>query len=259
LCVVGGAAGSGRTEIAVHCAAVLARMLPVTLVDADDVAPAVAQRLHLPIEPNLRHAIDAVEHGRGALDACVRIDRRSGAGVLAGVVHPAAWAQTRPGEVLRVIDHLAVESSLVVADGAGVIDDVGTPTGRGRYATARALVTDADALVAVCDASPHGLTRIFGWVAQARALAPATPLIVCVNRTPGGAFRRGELLDELTQHLGGVDVVFVPYDDRVRAACWRGTVVGRSPFLRAIEQLAALVASVRRRRDEPDDVFEVAS
>lgn len=259
LCAIGGAPGTGRTEIAIHCAMALTRTSPVVLVDADDVAPAVAQRLHLPIEPNLRNAIDAAEHGRGSLDACVRHDRRFGARVLAGVMHPAAWSQTRPGEVLRVIDALAPEGALVVADGAGLLDDVGTATGRGRYATARALLTDADALVAVCDASPHGVTRLLAWYAQARALAADTPLVVCVNRVPGGAFRRGELFEELTEHVAPVDVLFVPYDPRVPEAAWHGTTVGRGQFARALDRLAMVVAAVPRRAEALADVLEVAS
>jgi MinD-like ATPase involved in chromosome partitioning or flagellar assembly len=260
LVAIGGPPGTGRTEVAVHCAMVLARTSTVALVDADDVAPAVAQRLHIPIEPNLRTAIDAVEHGQGSLDACVRQDRRFDMAVLNGVSHPAAWSQTRPGEVLRVVDALAqADDALVVADGAGMLDDVGTATGRGRYATARALVTDADALVAVCDASPHGVTRLLAWAAQARALAADTPLVVCVNRVPGGAFRRGELFEEIAAHLDPVDMVFAPYDARVADASWRGVTVGRGPFLRAVERLELLVAAVPRRREEYGDACEVAS
>src|SRR5205823_8287125 len=63
LVVVGGPPGAGRTEVAIGLGAACARRYSVALVDADDVAPSVAQRLHLPIESNLRTAIDAVEHG----------------------------------------------------------------------------------------------------------------------------------------------------------------------------------------------------
>ncbi|HEX5096992.1 MAG TPA: hypothetical protein VFX21_13290, partial [Acidimicrobiia bacterium] len=63
--VVGGPPGSGRTEIAVA----LAGVLRGALVDADDVSPSIAARLGLPIEPNLRTAVDALEHGSGSFAA----------------------------------------------------------------------------------------------------------------------------------------------------------------------------------------------
>ena len=66
LVVVSGPRGSGVTEVAVTLAAVLAaRRAPVVLVDAHEVAPSVAGRLGLDLEPNLRSAIDACAHGLG--------------------------------------------------------------------------------------------------------------------------------------------------------------------------------------------------
>ncbi len=135
LVVVGGPPGVGRTEIAIGMALACTRTHSVALVDADDVAPAVAQRLHLSIEPNLRTAIDAVEHGRGELDACVISEPRWHLSIVAGVPNPGAWAQVRPGEVVRVIDRLADAAEIVVADGAGSLEEVGASGSRGRFAT----------------------------------------------------------------------------------------------------------------------------
>jgi MinD-like ATPase involved in chromosome partitioning or flagellar assembly len=259
LVTVGGAPGVGRTEVALQLAVALARRVSdVVLVDADDVAPALAQRLHAPIEPNLAAAIDAVEHGRGALDDCVLTVPGCAAGLVAGIPHPRGWAQTRPGEVLRVIDRLADTAEIVVADGAGLLDDIGGSGSRGRYATGRALVREADAIVVVCDASPHGISRALAWVAECQALAPATPLAVFANRAPASRFARGELFDEIAQSFPVVDVVCASYDGRVAAAAWSGTVVGKGDFARAVDTLATIVAGLpRRERDLP--VYEVAS
>ena len=86
----------------------------------------------LPLEPNLRTAIDAVEHGRGDL-AVGAADRPRGTEltVVGGIPNPAGWAQVRPGEVIRVVDRLGEQFEMVVADGVGSLQDLGGPP-RGR-------------------------------------------------------------------------------------------------------------------------------
>jgi MinD-like ATPase involved in chromosome partitioning or flagellar assembly len=244
LVVVGGAPGTGRTEIAVQLARSIGRS--AVLVDADDVGPAVAQRLGLALEPNLRTAIDAVEHGAGDLGDAVQHEPRTRLPIVAGVPSPNAWAQVRPSEVLRVVDRLGEEYRTVVADGAGTLQDVGSAP-RGRYATAQAIVRESDALVAAGDASPVGFTRLLAWIADARSLAPATPLVVVLNRAPRDAFRRGELFDEAGRSTDAIDVVFLPYDRNVTEAAWAGTPIGRGSFTKAFEAVTERVAAVPRR------------
>ena len=257
LVTVGGAPGAGRTEIAIQLALALGRRVPTALADADDVAPAVAQRLQLPIEPNISTAIEAAEHGRGTVEQCLAAI--GSVRVLPGVPNARAWAQVRPGEVVRVIDRLASDPGVVVvADGAGPLDDLAGSGARTRYATARALVSEADALVVVGDGAPHGVTRMLSWCVEARSLAPETPMIVVVNRAPGARFQRGELYEELRRSVPVVDVVFVPHDARVVAAAWAGMPAGKGGFVRAVERLAELVAALPRLRVEAT-VLEVAS
>jgi MinD-like ATPase involved in chromosome partitioning or flagellar assembly len=258
LVVVGGPPGVGRTEVAIGVGVACTRTHSVALVDADDVAPAVAQRLHLPIEPNLRTAIDAVEHGRGELDTCVISEPRWRLSIVAGVPNPGAWAQVRPGEVVRVIDRLADAAEIVVADGAGSLEEIGPSGSRGRFATGRALVAEADVLVAVCDASPHGITRLLTWVVEARSLAAETPMVVVVNRAPSARFRRGEIYEEITTSLGAREVVFTPYDARVSDAAWQGASVGSGGFTRSITRVGDLAATVPRRMSDAS-ILDVAS
>ncbi len=237
LVTVGGSPGAGRTEIAIELARALSRRTSVVLLDADDVAPAVAARLQLPIEPNVRTAIDAVEHGRGELGRCILLQQRSGLRIVSGLPNASSWAQVRPSEILRVVERIG-DGADVVADGAGMLDDVGGGTGRGRFATARALVAQSDVVVAVCDASPHGIGRLLGWAVEALTLAPDAALFVAVNRAPDARFRRGELYDEISKSLPLGDVRFVPSDRRVADAAWAGTPVARGGFSRAVAELA---------------------
>jgi MinD-like ATPase involved in chromosome partitioning or flagellar assembly len=247
LVTVGGPPGTGRTEIAIQLALTLDARGPTVLVDADDTAPAIAQRFALPIEPNLRTAIDAVEHGLGELSPCIGREPSSGTHIVTGLPNVGAWEHVRPGEIIRVIDRLADTADIVVADGAGILEDIARISSRGRYATGRALVAEADALVVVCDGSPHGLARLLGWIVDAQALAPETPTIVVVNRAPAARFRRGEIYEEITGSAPVDGVVFVPADSRVADAAWNGTPVVRSAFTRAVLGLADAVVNVPRR------------
>jgi len=248
LVAVGGPPGVGRTEIAIELAIAAARTSPVALVDCDDVAPAIAQRLALAVEPNLRTAVDAVEHGQGDLGSALLAIGGSRLRIVGGIPNPAAWAQVRPGEVLRVVDRLGDRAdNVVVVDGLGSLREVGGST-RGRFATAQALAREADVLVAVCDASPVGIARLLTWVVEARSLASSTPMVVAVNRAPAATFRRGELYEEITSSAGVVDVVFCALDARVGDAAWAGRPVSRGRFTRAVGRVCEVVQSLPRRR-----------
>jgi MinD-like ATPase involved in chromosome partitioning or flagellar assembly len=257
LIVVGGPAGTGRTEISIELAVALGRRTSAVLLDADDVGPAVAPRLQLPLEPNLRTAIDAVEHARGDLDRCVVGNRVSGLHAVCGLPNASAWSHIRPGEVVRVAERLARES-VVVADVGGPIEDVQVVSGRGRYATTRALLAEADVVVCVCDASPTGVGRLLSWIVDARTIAPSTPFFAVVNRAPSARFRRGELFEELTTTVPVHDVAFVPADARVSEAAWNGTTVGRGAFTRVVSSFADKVLA-ECRPGRPTDELEIAS
>jgi MinD-like ATPase involved in chromosome partitioning or flagellar assembly len=243
---VGGAPGVGRTELAIELAIAAARKKRVVLVDCDDVAPAIAQRLGLALEPNLRTAIDAVEHGRGDLLACIQREPATKVSVLGGIPNSTSWMQVRPGEVLRVVDRLGDEAEIVVVDGVGSLQDLGGSP-RGRFATARALAAEADVLVAVCDGSPVGIARLLAWTVEARGLAPSTPIVVVVNRAPSASFRRGELYDEIRSSVAVMDVAFVRVDSRVGDGAWGGRPVARGRFTRAVKRLSHTVVSLPRR------------
>ena len=109
--------GSGVTEVAVTLAAALAaRREPVVLVDAHEVAPSVAGRLGLELEPNLRSAIDACAHGLGELPATITWPPGGAAalGVVAGFPSPVAATQVTPDDVLDVVDAVRERHACVV-------------------------------------------------------------------------------------------------------------------------------------------------
>lgn len=238
LVVVSGPPGAGSTEIAI---ALAAGIDAATLVDADDVSPSVAQRLGLPIEPNLRGAVDAVEFGLGSPEHTVQLV--NSCAVLVGLPNPSAWDQIRPGEVLRVLEHIGSRTSHLVVDVAGQIETVGRGP-RTRYGLARALLEAADVIVAVGEGTPIGLARLLRWLADVDTLAPRVPVVVVINRAPTDAFRRAELIEELERTYPSSQRYCVPEDRRVTRAAWAGVPVERGPFVRAVQQVCtAIVAS----------------
>jgi Mrp family chromosome partitioning ATPase len=228
LVVVSGPRGSGVTEVAVTLAAALAaRREPVVLVDAHEVAPSVAGRLGLDLEPNLRSAIDACAHGLGELPATITWPPGGAAalGVVAGFPSPVAATQVTPDDVLGVVDAVRERHACVVdADEASPVASV--------------LLGAATAIVGVAGASPVGVVRALEWAALVRRRVPATPIHLAVNRAPGARYRREEIRAEIVRTLRPESITWLPTDARVEAAAWDGALVGRGPFRAAVASLA---------------------
>jgi Mrp family chromosome partitioning ATPase len=228
LVVVSGPRGSGVTEVAVTLAAALAaRREPVVLVDAHEVAPSVAGRLGLELEPNLRSAIDACAHGLGELPATITWPPGGAAalGVVAGFPSPVAATQVTPDDVLGVVDAVRERHACVVdADETSPVASV--------------LLGAATAIVGVAGASPVGVVRALEWAALVRRRVPATPVHLAVNRAPGARYRREEIRAEIVRTLRPESITWLPTDARVEAAAWDGALVGRGPFRAAVASLA---------------------
>jgi MinD-like ATPase involved in chromosome partitioning or flagellar assembly len=238
---VGGPPGGGATEIAIEVARACGHdRQSVALIDADEVLPAVAQRLALSIEPNLRTAVDAVEYGMGELVSSFVRAPDGSFDVLCGLPNAASWSQVRPGEVLDVLEAVAAARSTVVVDLSNRLEDVAAGVGRGRYGITRAVVGSANALLVVGLGTPVGVTRLLGWIAEARALTDA-PAHVVINRCPADGYRRAEIADEIERTFRRATLSFVSHDDRIDRAAWSGSLVGAGPFTRAVASLVATV------------------
>jgi MinD-like ATPase involved in chromosome partitioning or flagellar assembly len=226
--------GCGASELAIALGGRLAESHgPTVVVDADEVAPSLAQRLALARHPNLRTAIDVVEHHSGSLRSCLqRVGRMD---LLAGLAGPDDWREVRPSELVAVIDRLL---------GAGVrfvIANIGFQiegADRGRHGLSRAAIGRADMLVAVCLAHPVAVSRVVGWAGAVRAIRPDLPIQFVVNRAPASRHRRAEIEEELTRADKAAGVCFLPDDSAVAQAAWSGLAVRRGRFRRAASKLA---------------------
>jgi MinD-like ATPase involved in chromosome partitioning or flagellar assembly len=239
---VGGVAGAGITEVAVGlAAAVAARGEPVVLADCDDAASSVAGRLALPIEPNLRTAVDAGVHGLGALRGTLARTSSARLQVLCGFPSAAAAVPVTPHEVVDVVQALRAQTGCVVVDVGGRADSP----------VARAVAAGAAAVVGVGSGNPVGVARLLAWVAEWRPLLAGTELHLVVNRAPADRYRRHEIASEIARTFEPASLVFAPHDRRVDAAAWDGELVSTGPFTNALAAVLGLAhpRTTRRRRE----------
>lgn len=235
--VVSGPAGApGVTEVALALAHALGAAAGSVLVDLDDVAPSLAQRLGVPLHPNLRTALDAVQHGDVDLaDVLAPLERLE---VLVGLPHPPDAAELRPHEVADLLDELRRRGHVTVDAGHRLEDH------HARHAVVRSVVSMADLHVVVGAPSPVGVTRLLAHLADVRALSSA-PAHVVVNRAPSDRFRVGEVRDEIARTFVPASLTVLPSDRRVAQAGWDGTVVGAGPFTKAVRDLVGALRAGR--------------
>jgi MinD-like ATPase involved in chromosome partitioning or flagellar assembly len=237
--VAAAAGGAGATEIAVALAAAIRDQGDGTvLVDADDQAPSVAQRLGLPLHPNIRTAVDAVHHGNGDPGGGVTRLSELGLEVVCGLPNPRDWYELRASEVVATVLELAATRRRAVVNVGPRIDDLPQLGGPARFGVSRGLLAAADDVVLVGTASPVGARRVVDWLADAAGLLSGTPVHLVINQHPGSTFALGELESELRRSFTPRSFHAVPFDKRVIKAAWEGTPVARGPFTRAVGRLA---------------------
>jgi MinD-like ATPase involved in chromosome partitioning or flagellar assembly len=236
-----GPRGSGVTEVALGVAVALCeRHRSVVLLDGHESAPALAGRLGLGLEPNLRSAVDACAHGLGSFDDCLVPVASHGRGRLGAVAgHPSAIAaaQVSTQDVLDVVADAQGRCEFVVVD----LEE--------RSPTARAVMGTADAVVAVVHASPVGVVRALEWMADAFGRSAAVPLHLVVNHAPRSRFRQEEIRAEIARTIVASSLAWCPRDRAVERAAWDGQPVERGAFRSGCAQVGAVLAPTSRDHD----------
>lgn len=230
--------GAGATEVSIALAATCAaRGDRCALVDADDVAPALAQRLGLAPYPNLRAAVDVLERRTGSPRDLLN-SAPGGFALLPGLSSPRSWTEARPADAVDVLRDLAGGYEHVLANVGHSLEDLHGAGGPPRYGLTRQVLAAADTVVVVALPTPVGLTRLLDWLADLRAVAPERSPHVVFNRAPGTTFKRAEIVDELARTCAPASLWFLPADARVEAAAWAGELVAAGGFTKAVAALA---------------------
>lgn len=244
--VAGAGGGVGATEVAAGLAADLAgRGVRVCIVDSDDVAPSLAQRLDLPLHPNLRTAMDHLQHRTGSVnDALHR--HTGGFSVLPGLPNARDWADVRSGDAIDVVSELASTADVIIVSVSAMVEQtMGGLGGDGRFGVSRLVLAAADAVVLVSGPTPMAIGRAIEWLADTRRLIANVPLHLVVNRFEDGLFARSEIEQEVHEIIGPASLAFIPSDPRLTRAAWEGGLASESDFARAIAPVANRLTTAR--------------
>ena len=247
LAVWGPAGAPGRTTLAVGLAAALAaRRVRTTLVDADPYGGAVAQ--HLGVLDEVSGLLSAARlTADGALERGLpSIQRALGdhLTVVTGLPRADRWLEVRPGvlehllEVARRAGHVVVDTGFNLED-----DPAGDLRSRpGRNQLTLAALDVADEVVVVGAADPVGLSRLARGLVDLRDRVPGVPVRVVVNRMrPGLGWTERDIVGMVEGFARLAAVHFVPDD---RAAADRALVSGSSVADQPDTDLARAVAAV---------------
>lgn len=247
--VAGAGGGVGATEVAVAIAADLARRgLRVCIVDADDVAPTVAQRLDLPLHPNIRTAMDYVQHRSGTVTEALH-RHAGGFKVMPGLPNVRDWGDVRSGDAIDVISELADTFDVLLVNISAMVEQtVSGPRGEGRFGVSRLVLGAADTVVLVSGATPMAIGRVIEWLADTQSLIADLPLHLVVNRFQDGIFARGEIEQEVREVIKPASLAFVPADAKLAKAAWEGGLAPASGFAKAVELVADQLTPVRAPR-----------
>lgn len=232
--------GCGATEVAIALARRLAEEHEgVGLLDLDQRAPSVAQRLGLGLHPNLLTAIDAVHHHSDSLESCWHTLRGSPLRILPGVPNPVDRTHLRRGEVAEVLLETArLSKATVVNFGHWHSPPNDQPVWGTDGRVSDAVLEAASVVVGVALPSPVGIIRMVEWIGEVRAKRPDVSIYVVVNRTPGSLSVRRALFEELCSVVGPARIAFLPEDATVAEAAWNGVLVERGRFRRGCDRLA---------------------
>lgn len=241
---IGGPPGAGKTEVAVALADQLSRTAPTLLVDADEMHPSIARRLHLGLHPHLLVAIDEARSAMATTGGAPVVSgslARPAAGadqppppfdVICGLANPSDWQVIRSDDLRALLRRVVLSWRHVVCDTSAHLEDL---VRLDRWPLSRGAVAGADRIVGMCTATPDGVLRFLDWLVEASSLVLA-PVDVVVNRAPRSEHLCAEIEDQIRDNSADrvASVTFVPDDPKVARASWDGHLLGRSRFAKAL-------------------------
>ncbi|MFV2073932.1 MAG: CpaE family protein, partial [Thermoanaerobaculales bacterium] len=225
-------------EVAANLATAFGRLGRSTLLaDFDTVNPSIAQRLGIPIVPNLLTTSDLIRQGR--FDATSVVPHPAGFAVVPGLANPREWDELTSAEAGELVSVFREEFSVTLAAVHPMLEDLAPLSGlEGRFDVSRRIVELADEVMVVAAGSPVGLVRTLSTIADIRGITSA-PIHVVVNRMPSDGFLRAEWTRELTRTFTPMSLTFLPFDRGLSKAAWDGRLADRGPFAREVRRFTS--------------------
>ena len=231
--ITGPTEGVGVTETAVALAQALSGDIDVCLVDLDTRWPSVAQRLDLPLHPNIRTSLDSAMHRPNKVEETIH---RIGAMAVVGGV--ADWGRGSPvshAEVTMLYETLSGGCDVMVADLGAFGHSV------------KGIQRILDALVVVGTGDPVGVARLLRTLDEIMAIPARPAVLLVINKTPGRRFYESELRREAVASYPQIPMVTLPFDRRLVNLTWEGNLARRGPFARDVRRVAKLISETVSR------------
>lgn len=225
--VTGPCEGVGMTEIAIGLSHSLSDAVGTVLIDMDQVWPSVAQRLDLPVHPNIRTALDHALHRIDRLNEAVHSVNRLR--IVGGRADGGRGAEISRPDVMMLLDGFGEFNEVIVAD-----------LGPLAHAEPGAL-REFDTVILVGTGTPVGVARLIKTVETVMAGNSLLSVLAVVNKVGQGSFRRAETLDEIARAHPDLPVVTVPFDQRLATATWDGEIYDRGRYGRAVRSMSEVI------------------
>jgi MinD-like ATPase involved in chromosome partitioning or flagellar assembly len=225
--VTGASEGVGITETSVALARSLAGSTPTVLVDMDPVWPSVAQRLDLPVHPNIRTALDHALHRVDRLsDAVHVVDELM---VVGGRADGGRGPAISRADVMTLVDALAALGDVLVAD-LGPVPSVEV-----------GVIREFDSIILVGTGDPVGVARMIRTANELLDVGPEQSMLAVINKVPSSGYRQAESMSEVSRALPALPVFTLPFDKRVEEAAWDGLLSRRGSFAKSVRSMSDVV------------------
>lgn len=225
--VTGACEGVGMTEVSIALALAIAEEVPVTLVDLDREWPSIAQRLDLPVHPNVRTAIDRAIHNPDRIDNALQ--RFADLTVVGGRADGGRGSPISRHDTTALLECLGTRSDVAVVD-AGPLGSV-----------EGGLLREFDTVIVVGATGPVGVARLIKTAEALQSSNPGQSHLAVVNQTLKGGFQRSEALAEVGVAVPAVSVSALPFDRKIANASWDGRIDMGNAFRKAIGTIAEVI------------------
>ena len=227
IAVTGATEGVGMTEVAVSLAGALVDRVATVLLDLDQHWPSIAQRLDLPVHPNIRTALDHAVHDPGRLPSALHAR-----GDLLIVGGRADGAQSPPitrHETLTLLEAMSRFCEVVVSD----LGPVGRVEG--------GLLREFDSVIVVGSATPTSVARTIRAVETVRSSVPGSSILIAVNLVTSSPFHRVQTVGHIGEAFPDLAVVALPHDKQLGHASWNGSMTSGARYAKAVRAMSEVV------------------